>query len=51
MPNDPRELPRPGHRVLIELKGTKKRYALDVRMSELPEEPAEVVEITPKEPE
>jgi hypothetical protein len=40
---DPRELPRPAHRVSIDLMG--KRYALDVSIKELEKPKAEVVEM------
>lgn len=43
MPSDPIEIPRPAHRVSIDLMG--KRYALDVSIKPLAEKPAEVVEM------
>jgi hypothetical protein len=49
MPDKPTPLPRPAHRVTIDLMG--KRYALDVRISPLPDAPAEVVEMPKAEPE
>ena len=46
MPDKPTPLPRPAHRVTIDLMG--KRYALDVKISPLPDAPAEVVEMPPE---
>jgi hypothetical protein len=46
--SDPVELPRPAQRVMIALG--KRRYALDVRISPLPDKSADVVEMPkPKE--